>query len=259
MALRAAGPFDALRRRATGRSGLPPLWLRRHTGPLRHVASAAAEMAELLARRDLVAPGCRVLDIGCGAGMMAVELARMVGPEGRYVGSDIHIPSIRWCRSRFRGDARLRFEVADAGAGPLPGATGQADLVLAKSLFTHLTEEEAGVCLAEIRRALALGGTALITAFLFDGAAGAAAASAYFPFGNADGSSRWRWKARPRSAIAFDRSRFEALVSRAGLEVRELLPSFWPGAAEPSGQDILLVGYADGATVPVGRAAPQTP
>lgn len=216
-------------------------------------------MAELLSRRGLVGPGSRVLDIGCGPGMMAIELAATIGPEGEYVGSDIHAPSIRWCRRRFGGDPRLRFELAGAGNARLPADSSREDLVLAKSLFTHLTEEEARACLAEIRRVLAPGGTALVTAFLFDGAAGAAAASGYFPFPAADGSSRWRWKARPRSAIAFDRSRFEGLVSGAGLEVRELLPGFWPGAPEPTGQDILLLGYDAGADVPVSRAAPQTP
>jgi SAM-dependent methyltransferase len=196
--------------------------------------------------------------------MMAREFARLLGPRGGYVGFDSHPPSIRWCRSRFRGDSRFRFEIAAAGVSPdgplrFPIESGHAGFILAKSVFTHLTEEDARGCLTEIRRALAPGATALVTAFLFDGAAGSGSSAAYFPFSNAEGSVRWRWRARPRSAIAFDRVMFEGIIQRCGLRVALFRSGFWPGAAEPTGQDILFLVHRDGETRPASRAAPKTP
>lgn len=227
------------------------------------VESAASETAALVKAMNLVFPDDTVLDVGCGAGMMAAELATMLGPRGRYVGFDVHGPSIEWCRSRFRDDSRLRFEVAAAGASPegplaFPSGTGAAGFILAKSVCTHLTEEEARACLNEIRRALAPNRTALITAFLFDGTSGNVRPASYFPFSNAEGSVRWRWRARPRSAIAFDRAMFEGMIERCGLKVALFRPGFWPGAAVPSGQDILFLVHREAAARRASETAPNT-
>ncbi len=256
-ALRLAAPLDSGRLRSDG-SRLPPLWLRRHTGPLRAVESSAREMGEFLGGAGLVKPQDTVLDIGCGAGMMAFEFERLLGPRGSYVGLDIHAPSIRWCRARFAGDSRFRFEIAAAGRrGRLPIEIGRADLILAKSVFTHLSGEEAQACLEEIERALVAGRTAVITAFLFDPAEGGSRVARYFPYSNSQGSVRWRWRARPRSAIAFGRVLFEEMIDRANLRVLEFRPGLWPGAAVPAGQDILLLAHREPRVLPASHAAPK--
>src|SRR5262249_10873846 len=163
--------------------------------PVEKTESAAFEMAALLKSMDQVRDDDLVLDIGCGPGMMAPWFARMLGGAGRYVGFDTDLESIEWCRTRFRDDDRLRFEVSNTGAR-FPVLQRPAGFVLAKSIFTHLTAAEARDCLVEIRRVLAPGRTALVTAFLFDGTGGAARAHGYFPFASPDGTVRWRWKAR---------------------------------------------------------------
>ncbi len=130
---------------------------------------------------------------------------------------------------------------------------------MAKSVFTHLTREEIRACLEEIERALAPGRTAFVTAFLYDGREGATRSEAYFPYGAADGSARWRWRSRPRSAIAFDRAFFEEAVMAVGLRVARFRPGFWPGAQRPVGQDILYLAHRDSLATPPSEAAPKTP
>jgi SAM-dependent methyltransferase len=242
--LRLLGPVDAVQRLAAGRGSLPPLWLRRHTGPVRIFESAAMEMTALIEHLGVVAQDDFVLDAGCGAGAMVPSFARLLGPRGRYVGFDLHEPSLRWCRRHFRADPRLRFEAFCRGNDfRFPAASGEAGFVLAKSLFTHLQENEARHFLSEILRVLRSGAVAVVTAFLFEPGEGEGRAAEFFPFASPDGSARWRWKAQPESAIAFERSRFLGMIADAGLRYEWQSRGFWPGAPAPQGQDVLLLSH----------------
>jgi len=253
-AYRAASPVAALWRRAAGKPALPPLWLRRHTGAVGQFEPAARDTAAFLDRLGLVASGHRVLDVGCGAGALVPELARRLGGDGRYVGFDVHEPSIRWCRRFYGGDPRLRFELAPVASaygtrsGPpastyrFPAEDGSCDLVLAKSVFTHLLPDDAAHYLAETRRVLRPGRAAVVTAFLFDPEADGPARAA-FPFADASGSLRWRLRSRPTAAVAYAKPRFDALLERAGLRLQWLSPGYYPGRARLDGQDTLLLGH----------------
>ena len=218
----------------------PPLWLRRHTGPVADIPSSADAADSLLAELALVGPASRVVDAGCGFGVMATRISSRLGPAGRYLGLDVHAPSIRWARRHLAAaDARLRFERVRPGE-PWPlGAGGDADLVLAKSLFTHLTEEPARLALSETARALRPGGRALVTAFLFEADQ---PPESLFPWPGPDAPVRWRLKNRPEAAVAWDRARFTQLVGAAGLEVIDFRPGFWPRGERLDAQDILVLG-----------------
>jgi SAM-dependent methyltransferase len=212
-------------------------------------------MAAMLDGLDLVRPADTVLDIGCGPGAMVPGLLRRLGPSGRYVGFDVHEASISWCRNRWADDARLRFELAPiatpygptAGSGAetyrFPVSDGAADLVLAKSVFTHLPEEPARHYLAEVRRTLRPGRAAVVTAFLFDAAGPALPlVRTGFPHEGHAGLVRWRRRTRPTAAIAYDRSLFSEMTAAAGLRIIWMSPGFFPGASRPAGQDVLLLG-----------------
>jgi len=176
----------------------------------------------------------------------------------RYLGFDVNRAAIGWARKAFAGDPRIRFELAeiDSPFGEksarnaedyrFPVEDGQADLVLAKSVFTHLLESEARHYLCEIRRALKPGRAAVVTALLFapESRTGLGLSPA-FPFGDAEGNIRWRWKARPESAIAYERDFFLRMITDAGLRLQWLCQGFFPGDAPSiSGQDILLLVHA---------------
>jgi SAM-dependent methyltransferase len=256
------GPADSFRRWTAGRECLPPLWLRRQTGPVHVFESAAREMADRIDGLGLLRAGDLVLDLGCGPGAMVSYFASRLGARGRYVGVDVHAASIRWCRKRFRHDPRFRFERVSA-SGPLPVADGQASFILAKSLFTHLLETDARRMLAELRRVISPGRSALLTAFLFERGEGERGAASYFPFTSGSGAVRWRRRANPGSAVAIERLRFLRWIADAGLSVGRFDPDFWPGEAAPRGQDLLVV--SDGTAFLAGlpcvrsRLAPKTP
>ena len=255
LAYRIASPAESAWRRVAGRERLAPLWLRRHTGPVAHFESAARETAEFLDRLGLVRPDDTVVDIGCGAGAMVPQFARRLGPSGRYVGFDVHAASIDWCRARYAGDARFSFALADiasaygaASGAPatsfrFPVEDAAADLVLAKSVFTHLLAPEAAHYLAETGRALKPGSAAVVTAFLFDAAAPEMdLVRRAFPFGDGEGLVRWRLRGRPTAAVAYERPLFERMVTAAGLRVQWMSPGYFPGSARVTGQDTLLLG-----------------
>lgn len=83
---------------------------------------------------DRIGIGDRVLDIGCGNGALAADIAAR--KNAFVVGVDTNAESIAEARQRHPG-TRLRFEVADA-LGPLP--EGAFDVVVLSNVLEHLVE-----------------------------------------------------------------------------------------------------------------------
>ena len=238
VALRAVSPLERILRPAEGSQ--PPLWLRRHAGPLRAFRSAAEGAVDLLERLELLHPATRVLDFGCGPGSLVPRLRARLGTEGRYLGLDVHAASIAWCAEAFAGDSRFAFRHLNGSLWPAESAA--YDLVVAKSVFTHLLEPEARVALGEIRRCLAPEGRALVTAFAFDGARYAGRLLPWFAHPGVDSPVRWRRAARPTAAVAFARDRLESRCVETGLRPEQFVAGYFPGgAAPPNGQDTLVL------------------
>jgi SAM-dependent methyltransferase len=63
-----------------------------------------------------LAPGMRVLDIGCGCGDTTLEVAKRIGPDGHAVGIDISRPMLERAAERARSESlsNARFVLADA-------------------------------------------------------------------------------------------------------------------------------------------------
>jgi SAM-dependent methyltransferase len=248
--LRASSPLESLRRRILGLPALPPLWLRRHAGDPRAFESSSRDMLAFLRDRGLLPGDLTLLDIGCGCGGLELSLRPVLGKNAGVVAFDVHAPSIRWARGAFRKDLRFQFHLAPlrspygssrglrAESYVFPLADASADLIVAKSVFTHLLEGEARHYLAEIRRALSPGGRAVITAFLFD----RSGRTPLFTHVSDDGLLRWRVRSHPRAAVAYERGFFEGMLAEAGLEIAEFVSGFWPGdRARLTGQDSMVL------------------
>lgn len=82
--------------------------------------------------RARIAAGESVLDIGCGCGDTAIELAHQVGPSGRVTGVDISGPMLGRAQARVREAAlaNVHLELADAQTHPFLAA--RFDLVFSR-------------------------------------------------------------------------------------------------------------------------------
>jgi SAM-dependent methyltransferase len=102
-----------------------------------------------LAPRD----GERVLDAGCGLGILAAEVARRV-PRGQVVGLERAPEQLARARERPGQPPNLRLVGGDAHA--LPFEDGSFDLVCCRFVLEHLADP--GRALSEMRRVLRPGG-----------------------------------------------------------------------------------------------------
>ena len=260
LSYRACSPVDRILRRLQGKPDLPPLWLRRHTGAVSSFLPAAAQTMARVHETGLLTPRSSVLDIGCGCGAMAFELRAHLDPdEGRYVGFDVHGPSIAWCSAHFEEDPRFVFELAKL-ASPysthvdrktkaedyrFPVDDESVDLVLAKSVFTHMDLAGVENYLGEISRVLRPAtGRALVTFFLFERNGVDSPPALPYPEDPA-ATIRWKIQGHPSAAIGFDRPLIEESVTSSGLEIDSFIQGFWPGReARITGQDQLILRKA---------------
>lgn len=135
---------------------------------------------ETFVRYGRLKPSDRVLDVGCGAGRVALELAKHLDVRGSYDGFDISATAIDWCRANITPrHPNFRFQLADvynefynpAGRSrarryrfPYPSNT--FDFVCLMSVFTHMLPHDLAHYLSEIGRVMKPGGHCLITFFL---------------------------------------------------------------------------------------------
>ena len=103
-------------------------------------------------------PDESVVEVGCGAGRLAVHLARYL--KGTYRGFDVVPYLVRHAQRITRND-RFSFAVADGWTIPL--AEGTTDRVCAFSVLTHLLPEHGFRYLREMRRVLRPGGQGVVS------------------------------------------------------------------------------------------------
>ncbi|HEX9031329.1 MAG TPA: class I SAM-dependent methyltransferase [Streptosporangiaceae bacterium] len=100
----------------------------------------------------------RVLDVGCGTGVLLGQLARRVPAAAGLTGIDPSAAVVALARAR-AADPRLRYVRAAAEHLPFPAAA--FDLVVTTTSFDHWADQGAG--LAECHRVLAPGGHLVLT------------------------------------------------------------------------------------------------
>jgi len=250
--LRALGPLDYVSRLLNGKRDLPPLHLRRYVGPLQSFETSGAEFTNYLRSIAELQPHERILDIGCGCGQMALHLQDYLDENGSYAGVDIHRPSIKWCQKKI-ASRRRNFEFAHidvrnftynpTGVHPaetyrLPYEDASFDMILLKSVFTHMRPTEVSNYLAEVARLLGANGRCLATFFLLNDKQEANTLA----FNHGEGVWRYKYEHSPESAVAYEENFIMQLLDQHGLVLRQLRYGTWSGRKDGlSYQDIMII------------------
>jgi demethylmenaquinone methyltransferase/2-methoxy-6-polyprenyl-1,4-benzoquinol methylase len=135
---RIAGVYDLMNTAMT--AGLHHRWRQR-----------AADLAR-------VGAGSHVLDVACGTGDLAIELAQRVTPAGKVIGSDFSEGMLSYARKKNRFAPRLDFQWADAMA--LPYADGTFDAATVG--FGARNFNDLGRGLTEMARVVRRGGRVVV-------------------------------------------------------------------------------------------------
>jgi ubiquinone/menaquinone biosynthesis C-methylase UbiE len=116
------------------------------------------QLAPLLEPAEL-APGQTVIDYGCGPGMLALELARRVGPGGRVYGVDINALFLERARKHAEGEGLAdRIELRRIERDEIPLSAESADRLVCKNVLEYVERPDEVV--REFYRVLRPGGLA---------------------------------------------------------------------------------------------------
>lgn len=137
---RISGVYDRMNRVMT--AGLDRTWRRR-----------AADRAGL-------EPGDRVLDLCCGTGDLAIEVAGRVGPSGEVVGADFSEPMLEIAREKEPGEGEAAVSFVNADALELPFEDHSFDALTIGFGARNLADLDRG--LDEMKRVLRPGGRLVI-------------------------------------------------------------------------------------------------
>lgn len=254
----ALGPVDYFRRIVNGKTDLPPLHLRRYVGPLSSFESSGVEFMGYLRELAGLQTDERVLDVGCGCGQMALHLKDYLSESGSYVGVDIHRASINWCQEkiarRYKNFDFAHIDVRNLAFNPngtqpaeayrFPCADRSFDLILLKSVFTHMRPPDVSNYLSEVSRLMKHNGRCLSTFFLLndDQAALAKQGANTLAFNYGEGEWRYVHEHSPESAVAYDETVVMRLLEEHGLKLEKRFYGRWTGREDGlSYQDILLL------------------
>jgi len=118
---------------------------------------------ERAADRAALGPGETALDVCCGTGDLAFELAGRIGPDGHVVGCDFSEPMLDLARDKAgaRNVSGVRFEWADALN--LPYDAGRFDAVTVGFGVRNFADRDRGI--REMARVLRPGGRLVILEF----------------------------------------------------------------------------------------------
>ena len=182
-----------------------------------------------------LASSSRVLEIGCGIGWLAYDLAPRL-TDGAYVGMDVSDTAIAWLNQQYaarRPNLRFHFlDVKNSHYRPkaahkaenirFPGDDNDFDLVCAFNVLTYLSAPEISNYLREVSRVLRADGIGLLTLkAVIDGNVETRVGSTY---------RRGRggvYRPKGGGAIAYDDALIRSMIEHAQLDVRAFELGTW--------------------------------
>lgn len=250
--LRLYKPLDSLHQAVEGKTCIPSARLRIRVGSLDTFEGSSGEYVAYLKLLCGLKPEENFLDIGCGCGCTALSFTGQpsLSRQVNYYGCDVDSLSVKWCQKNLRGaysslpsDFRTQYPTHKSRQS-LPYKSGSFDVVLMKSVATHLQPWETTRYLREISRVLQRRGTALLTFFLlcplqeiFDERYGNV-----YKFEKTEKPASYLREGRPGLAVAYREDWLLEQIKIANLVVKDLHYGSWTG--NPSGlsfQDILIL------------------
>jgi len=105
-------------------------------------------------KRLAIKRGDHILDIGCGPGLLALDIANSISPVGAIIGVDPSAEMRALAKKRCRGVASIN--IVDGDAVKLPCDTSSLDIAIATQVYEYVAEIENA--LLEAYRVLKPGG-----------------------------------------------------------------------------------------------------
>lgn len=258
----AISPFDRIFLKFNRLSLYPPIHLRRHVSLLGSGLNGPSyEFVVYLRLLAGLKNGDAMWDLGCGCGLLELALADL-GWKGRLVGTDIHGPGIRWSQRKlapkFKQHSFEHMDIYNEAYWPKGRlSAGQwleqftqkdFDVVIAKSLFTHMLPDELALYFRGIAARLKPGGRAMLTFFLLDdeqakASAGGRARLTFEPYAEDNRCSVMRQIA-PTASVAYPVEYVLKQLVEAGFNAErcKVYPGAWSGRPDGlSHQDIIVV------------------
>lgn len=109
-----------------------------------------SRVAEILIDRAKPKTGERILDIGCGSGVVTIACAQRVGPSGLVLGVDVSAPMLERARQSAPANLPIEFALADATVYPFEPAS--FDLLISR--FGVMFFADPVLSFANMRKAL---------------------------------------------------------------------------------------------------------
>lgn len=209
----------------------------------------------------------RILDIGCGTGLMGMASEPLLFEGGHYTGIDLIDNNVKYCKAHF-DPKYFNFILSEAtNSAYNPGGIVKKtkwdlkdntfDLVTALSVWTHLDEDDAVFYLKEVKRVLKPGGRAIITFFFLNELyrAGIDQRVKRESFFHMTSPGKWvfdkpvydsknwfcpQWARVPESAIGINERGMDKLLKESGLEINSIMAGNWKEIPGVYFQDIII-------------------
>lgn len=213
-------------------------------------AEARDEIDARAAYLDLlgIKEGDRVLDAGCGSGVVTRAIAKRVGATGRVVGVDPSASFLAIAREiADKTDVADRIEFREGSANALPFADGSFDAAIAVTVLAHMHDGAGAV--PELARVVRSGGR--IGVFDFD--------ADMTIFTHPDRELTRRIVSSAADAVAVDgwiARRMPALFAKAGIRDVQVR-GFFPLDSDPNGFYVNLAERSSSAAVKSGAVTEE--